>query len=84
MRAASTLTRALCLPSAMCGPFCSVPPIGTMTVVLPAWISSRSSVQVSSSRNTLGGAGAAATWDAAGRRGRKAARQRRSKGMARS
>jgi hypothetical protein len=32
----STFTRTLCLPSTMCGPFCSVPPIGTMIVVLPA------------------------------------------------
>ena len=32
---ASTLTRTLCLPSAICGPFCSVPPIGTRIVVVP-------------------------------------------------
>src|SRR5438132_12636672 len=36
----------------MCGPFCSVPPIGTRIVVLPDFTRSRSSVQVSSSRNT--------------------------------
>ena len=35
---ASAFTRTLCLPSAMCGPFCSVPPIGTSAVVLPARI----------------------------------------------
>ena len=49
MRAASARARTLCLPSAMCGPLCSVPPTGTITVVLPALIASRSSVQVSSS-----------------------------------
>src|SRR6202043_2347582 len=54
-------TRKLCLPKAICEPFCSVPPIGTMTVVLPARIWSRNSVQVSSSRNTLSDARAAAT-----------------------
>ena len=36
MRAASAWTRTLCLPSTMCGPLCSVPPTGTMIVVLPA------------------------------------------------
>src|SRR5712692_6646814 len=54
----SSLTRTLCLPTAMCGPFCSVPPIGTMTVVPPACIRSRISVQVSSSRNTVSGVSA--------------------------
>src|SRR5215472_13885201 len=56
----STITRRLCLPNAMCGPFCSVPPIGTMIVVLPDLTRSRSSVQVSSSRNTEAGAWAGA------------------------
>src|SRR5438128_12013690 len=56
----SAFTRTLCLPSAMCEPFCSVPPIGTMTVVLPARIWSRNSVQVSSSRNTVSDAWATA------------------------
>ncbi len=60
----SALTRTLCLPSTMCGPFCSVPPIGRMTVVLPAATWSRSSVQVRSSTNTVGG-GAASAPDAA-------------------
>ena len=46
--------RTLCLPSAMCGPFCSVPPIGTRIVVLPARIASRSSGEVRSSRQTRG------------------------------
>src|SRR5215470_4305981 len=55
IRSASTLTRALCLPSARCGPLCSVPPIGTMTVVLPAATAVRNSVHVSSSRNTVSG-----------------------------
>src|SRR5437588_6357612 len=41
-------------------PFCSVPPIGTITVVLPARIWSRNSVQVSSSRNTVSDAWTAA------------------------
>src|SRR5262245_23699993 len=54
--AESARTRALCLPSAMCGPFCSVPPVGTMIVVLPERTRSRTSVQVRSSRNTLSGA----------------------------
>ena len=33
MRPASQRARALCLPSAIAGPLCSVPPIGTSTVV---------------------------------------------------
>src|SRR5512134_322283 len=61
----STFTRTLCLPSTMCGPFCSVPPMGTRTVVLPARIETASSGDVRSSRKTLAGAcasaGAAAT-----------------------
>ena len=65
---ASALTRTLCLPSTMCGPFCSVPPIGTMTVVFPARIWSRSSVQVSSSRNTVAGAAAGTPVAAASRK----------------
>src|SRR6202045_3282189 len=52
-------TRKLCFPKPIREPFCSVPPIGTMTVVLPARIWSRSSVQVSSSRNTVSEACAA-------------------------
>src|SRR5271167_1261477 len=55
----SRWTRRLCLPSAMCWPFCSVPPIGTMIVVLPDLTRSRSSVQVNSSRNTESAACAA-------------------------
>ena len=50
----------LCLPSTMCGPFCSVPAVGMMTVVVPAAIASRTSVQVSSSRNIVSGAWASA------------------------
>src|SRR5215831_1237863 len=46
-------TRKLCFPNAICGPFCSVPPIGTMSVVLPERTRSRNSVQVSSSRKTV-------------------------------
>jgi hypothetical protein len=34
----------LCLPIAICGPFCSVPPIGMMTVLVPDVMRSRSSV----------------------------------------
>src|SRR6516225_4373739 len=56
----SKCTRRLCLPNAMCGPFCSVPPIGTMIVVFPDLTRSRSSVHVSSSRNTESGAWARA------------------------
>src|SRR6266511_535861 len=41
------------LPRTMCGPFCSVPPVGRITVVLPALMASRTSTQVSSSTYTL-------------------------------
>src|SRR5688572_3810381 len=41
----------------MCGPFCSVPPVGMMIVVFPRAIASRTSIQVSSSRKTLSGRG---------------------------
>ena len=44
----------------MCGPLCSVAPMGTMTVVLPAPVPARTSVQVRSSRNTDVGVCAAA------------------------
>ena len=54
IRSESNLTRRLCFPRAMAGPLCSVPPIGTMMVVLPVAISSRSSVHVSSSRKIEG------------------------------
>ena len=60
----SARTRTLCLPSTMCGPFCSVPPIGTMTVVFPARISLRSSVHVSSSTRTVEGAAASVSANA--------------------
>ena len=56
----SAFTRALCLPSAMCGPFCSVPPMGTMTLVFPDRTWSCNSVQVRSSRNTVLGVWACA------------------------
>ena len=56
IRSDSTLTRALCLPSATYGPLCSVPPIGIRIVVLPARMLSRSSVQVMSSSCTAPGA----------------------------
>src|SRR5262245_60301923 len=56
MRSLSRFTRTLCLPSAMWGPFCSVPPIGTRIVVFPDLMTSRSSVQVSSSSWTVSGA----------------------------
>src|SRR6266542_1940815 len=55
IRSESTLTRALCLPSAMCGPFCSVPPIGRIIVVFPVWTNVCSSGHVSSSRKTVSG-----------------------------
>ncbi len=58
---ASAFTRTLCLPSAMCGPFCSVPPMGTRMVVLPARMAAASSGEVKSSSITeLGCAVAAA------------------------
>src|SRR5258706_6025176 len=52
MRPARRRTRTLCLPSAMCGPFCSVPPTGTMIVLRQAFVASRTSVHVRSSRKT--------------------------------
>ena len=46
----------LCLPSASHGPFGSMPPVEMITVVLPAFIASRTSIQViSSSQTVLGG-----------------------------
>ncbi len=56
----STRARTLCLPSTMCGPLCSVPPMGTSAVVLPARTSAASSGDVSSSMKTLSCACAAA------------------------
>src|SRR5688572_26553598 len=46
----------LCSPSTMWGPFCSVPAVPIITVVVPAWTMSRTSAQVKSSRNTVSGA----------------------------
>ncbi len=40
------------LPNTMCGPFCSVPPVGIMTVVFPASSAALTSVEVSLSRKT--------------------------------
>src|SRR5689334_19264607 len=57
----------LCSPSTMCGPFCSVPAVPTMIVVVPALIRSRTSAHVSSSSSTVSGglpAGAVAGADA--------------------
>src|SRR5690348_2129388 len=65
MRSLSPRTRTLCLPSAMCGPFCSVPPIGMMTVVAPAAMRAASSGEVSASRKTEAVASASAGPDAA-------------------
>src|SRR5262245_3001526 len=45
----------------MCGPFCSVPPVGTISVVVPARTRSRTSVHVSSSSDTVSGTPAAAS-----------------------
>src|SRR3954470_10988024 len=53
-------TRKLCLPVAMAGPFCSVPPLGTMTVVFPAAMASRISYDVIRSIRTLSAAVAGA------------------------
>ena len=53
MRAANTRTRTLCLPSVRWAPFCSVPPIGSSTVVVPCAISSRNSTEVRSSSHRL-------------------------------
>ena len=39
----------------MCGPFCSVPAVPMMTVVVPALTRSRTSAQVSSSMQTVSG-----------------------------
>ena len=46
MRSAVAATIKLCLPMTICGPFCSVPPVGTMTVRWPCASRSRTSVQV--------------------------------------
>src|SRR4030095_7093288 len=73
MRSDSARTRVLCLPSAMCGPFCSVPPIGRMIVVLPAATSARSSGHVSSSRKTVSGVCASAAATSRARTVRRAA-----------
>src|SRR5215468_7106898 len=42
----------LCLPIAMCGPFCSLEPTKMIAVVSPAAMASRTSVQVRSSIQT--------------------------------
>jgi hypothetical protein len=47
----------------MCGPFCSVPPTGTMTVVWPLASAAATSGDVRSSRRTLD-AYVAAAWHA--------------------
>src|SRR6266700_6299035 len=52
---ALAVTRTLCLPIAIWGPFCSVPPVGMMMVVFPAAIRSRTSSQVSLSKKTVSG-----------------------------
>src|SRR5450631_584691 len=70
IRAERNFTRALCLPRTMWGPFCSVPPMGTMMVVLPAWVASRTSIHVSSSRKTGRG------WEAVSAKALTAAQQR--------
>jgi hypothetical protein len=49
----------LCSPSTMCGPFCSVPAVPTITLVVPAATRSRTSAQVSSSISTVSGGFAA-------------------------
>ena len=43
----------LCLPRTMWGPFCSVPAVATITVVVPSSMACLTSVQVSSSRKTV-------------------------------
>src|SRR5712664_2801268 len=45
----------LCLPSASHGPFGSIPPVEMMTVVLPAFTASRTSIHVMSSIHTVSG-----------------------------
>ena len=45
----------LCLPSTMWGPFCSVPPVGTITERVPARTRAATSVQVSSWTKTVSG-----------------------------
>ncbi len=45
----------LCSPSTMCGPFCSVPAVPTITLVVPAAIRSRTSAHVRSSMKTESG-----------------------------
>ena len=58
IRVDSSSTRALCLPSVMYGPFCSVPPMGTSTVVAPSATRAASSGLVSDSISTGGAADA--------------------------
>ncbi len=47
----------LCLPATRYGPFCSMPPVATIAVFLPALMASRTSIQVMSSMNTVSRAG---------------------------
>jgi hypothetical protein len=58
MRSAVTATIWSCLPRIMCGPFCSMPPLGTMARVYPASMAVRTSTQVMSAIRTVDGNGA--------------------------
>ena len=49
----------LCSPSTICGPFCSVPAVGMMTVVVPDLVRSRTSAHVNSSMKMVSGGFAA-------------------------
>ena len=49
----------LCLPATRYGPFCSMPPVATIAVSLPAFMASRTSIQVMSSMKTVSRAGSA-------------------------
>src|SRR5258705_3972603 len=58
MRSAAKLTIWSCLPRIMCGPFCSMPPLGTITRVWPCAMALRTSTQVMSVILSVFGSGA--------------------------
>ena len=77
----------LCFPSTMWEPFCSVPPVGTITERVPACTRAATSVQVSSWTNTVSGpveasAGAGTvSWAGAAMGARRVAAKRRMSGI---
>ena len=59
----------LCLPATRYGPFCSMPPVATIAVSLPAFKASRTSIQVMSSMKTVSRAGMGRGASGSGRTG---------------